>query len=157
MFFRMSNSPAAFQQFINYILEPWYQKYGCKKGKNYMDDIGIATKLAEIDLHIAMINDLFDIQAEHRLHLKLSKSIFMQPHMDFLGMRISKDGVTIDPAKIAGITDWPEEITTIKGVRAVLGIIGYLCMFILRFSFLVAPLTRLTGKDIPFKWMDECR
>jgi hypothetical protein len=95
-------------------LEPWYQKYGRKKGKNYMNDIGIATLASEAELHIAMTNNLFDILAEHRLHLKLSKSIFMQPHMDFLGMRISKDGVTIDPAKIAGITDWPEEITTVK-------------------------------------------
>jgi hypothetical protein len=137
-------------------LEPWYQKYGHKKGKNYMDDIGIATLASERDLHIAMTNDLFDILAEHGLHLKLSKSIFIQPHMDFLGMRISKDGVTIDPAKIAGITEWPEEITTVKGVCAVLGVIGYLCMFIPRFSFLAAPLTRLTGKDIPFEWTDKC-
>jgi hypothetical protein len=29
-------------------------------------------------------------------------------------------------------------------------------MFIPRFSFLAAPLTRLTGKDIPFEWTDEC-
>ena len=30
-------------------------------------------------------------------------------------------------------------------------------MFIPRFSFIAAPLTRLTGKDIPFKWTEECR
>ena len=72
-------------------------------------------------------------------------------------MRINKDGVTIDPAKIAGITDWPEEIHNLKGVRAILGIIGYHRMFIPRFSFIAAPLTRLTGKDIPFEWTEECR
>jgi hypothetical protein len=157
MFFGMSNSPGAFQRFINHILEPWYQKYGCKKGKNYMDDISITMLASEAELHIVMTNDLFNILAEHGLHLKLSKSIFMQPHMDFLGMRIGKDGVTIDSAKIAGITEWPEELTTVKGVRAVLGIIGYLRMFIPRFSFLAAPLTHLTGKDIPFEWTDKCR
>jgi hypothetical protein len=85
MFFGISNSPGTFQRFINYILEPWYQKYGRKKGKNYMDDIGIATLVSERDLHIAMTNDLFNILAEHGLHLKLSKSIFMQPHMDQQG------------------------------------------------------------------------
>ena len=109
------------------------------------------------DMHVNMVNDLFDILAAHGLHLKLSKSIFMQPQMDFLGMRINKDGVTIDPAKIAGITDWPEEIHNLKGVRAILGIIGYHRMFIPRFSFIAAPLTRLTGKDIPFEWTEECR
>ena len=43
MFFGMSKSPAAFQHFMNHILEPWYKKYRQKKGKNYMDDIGIGT------------------------------------------------------------------------------------------------------------------
>ena len=51
MFFSMSNSPGSFQCFINYILEPWYKKFGQKKGKNYMDDIGIGTKLSEWKLH----------------------------------------------------------------------------------------------------------
>ena len=30
-------------------------------------------------------------------------------------------------------------------------------MHITRFSFIAAPLTRLTGKDVPFIWNDECR
>ena len=30
-------------------------------------------------------------------------------------------------------------------------------MFIPRFSFIAAPLTRLTGKDVPFEWTEECR
>jgi hypothetical protein len=72
-----------------------------------MDDIGIATLSSERNLHIAMIHDLFDILTEHSLHLKLSKSTFMQPQMNFLGVRISKDGVMVNPAKIAGLKEWP--------------------------------------------------
>jgi hypothetical protein len=72
-----------------------------------MDNIGIATLLLELNLHVAMIHDLFNILAEHGLHLKLSKSTFMQPQMNFLGIQISKEGVTIDPAKIAGLKEWP--------------------------------------------------
>ena len=156
MFFGMSNSPAAFQCFMNHILEPWYKKYGRKKGKNYMDDIGIGTLLSKIDLHINMVDDLFNILAEHGLHLKLSKSVFMQPQMDFLGVRINREGVSIDPAKIAGIADWPEELTTVKQVYAVLGVCSYHRMHIPHFSFIAAPLTRLTGKDVPFVWDDKC-
>jgi hypothetical protein len=114
MFFGMSNSPGTFQRFMNHILEPWYVKYGRKKGKNYMDDIGIATLSSERDLHIAMIHDLFDILTEHGLHLKLSKSTFMQPQMNFLGIRISKDGVTVDPAKIAGLKEWPRHLKNLR-------------------------------------------
>ena len=110
MFFGMSNSPATFQRFMNAILEPWYKKYGQKKGKNYMDDISIGTKLSEWALHLAMIHNLFNILMAHGLHLKLSKSIFMQPQMDFLGVRISKDRVMVNPTKIAGIREWPRNI-----------------------------------------------
>ena len=99
---------------MNHILEPLYKKYGRKKIKNYMDDIGIATFLKDLDLHIAIIHDLFDVLAEHRLHLKLSKSTFMQPQIDFLGVHISKEGVTVDPAKIAGLKDWPRDLKNLK-------------------------------------------
>jgi hypothetical protein len=103
-----------------------------------------------------MIHNLFDICAAHRLHLKLSKSVFMQPQMDFLGVRISKDGISINPAKISGIADWPEELHMVKQFCAILGICGYHRMHIPHFSFIAAPLTQLTGKEIPFEWMDEC-
>jgi hypothetical protein len=45
----------------------------------------------------------------------------------------------------------------VKQVRAILGICGYHRMHIPCFYFIAAPLTRLTGKDIPFEWMDEYR
>jgi hypothetical protein len=77
MFFGMCNLPAAFQQFMNIILEPWYQKWGCKEEKNYMDNIGIRTLLKDIVKHIAMVHNLFYILATHGLHLKLSKSVFL--------------------------------------------------------------------------------
>jgi hypothetical protein len=155
MFFGMSNSPGTFQCFMNHILEPWYIKYGRKKGKNYMDDIGIATLSSERDLHIAMIHDLFDILTEHGLHLKLSKSTFMQPQMNFLGVQISKDRVTVNPAKIAGLKGWPRHLKNLREARGFLGVAGYHCMFVPGFSKLAAPITKLTSKGVPFVWGPE--
>ena len=137
---------------MNHILEPWYKKWGRKKGKNYMDDIGIGTKLSEHDTHLQMIHHLFNILAEHGLHLKLSKSTFMKPQMDFLGVRISKDGVTIDPAKITRIKNWPRHLKNLKEARGFLGVAGYHRMFVPNFSKIAAPITCLTGKDVPFEW-----
>jgi len=93
MFFGMSNSPASFQQFMNSILEELYEHFK-KKGihdiwrilQNYMDDCGIGTLLKDFKLHVEIIHFLFDLLARHGLHLKLSKSVFMQPQMDFLGV-----------------------------------------------------------------------
>jgi hypothetical protein len=155
MFFGMCNSPAAFQRFMNAILEPWYQKWGHKHGKNYMDDIGISTLNTEKEIHIEMVHDLFHLLATHGLHLKLSKSIFLQLQMDFLGVRISKDGITVDPAKVAGLRDYPRTLHNLKQVQGFLGCAGYHRMFCKNFSIIAAPLFCLTKKDVPFVWGKE--
>jgi len=152
----MSNSPPTFQRFVNHTLEPFYKKYGHRYLKNYMDDCGLGTKLINKALHVEMLHYLFDLLAVAGLHLKLSKSVFMQPQIDFLGIRISKNGTTIDPAKIAGISDWPEEIKTLKGARSFIGVAGYHCTFIPGFSQIAAPITQLFGKEVPFEWSQEC-
>ena len=114
MFFGMSNSPASFQQFMNSILEELYKHFE-KKGvlkiqhilQNYMDNCGIGTLLKDHKLHIKIIHFLFDLLVWHGLHLKLSKSVFLQLQMDFLGVCISKEGATVDPAKVAGLREYP--------------------------------------------------
>jgi len=78
---------------MNSILEELYE-YFEKKGvleiwhilQNYMDDCGIGTLLKDLNLHIAIIYFLFNLLTCHGLHLKLSKSVFMQLQMDFLGV-----------------------------------------------------------------------
>jgi len=159
MFFGMSNSPTSFQRFVNtHIMEEFGRKFG-EMGrrclKNYMDNFGLGTLLKDIDVHIQMIHFLFDLLAKHGLHLKLSKSIFMQPQMDFLGVRISKNGVTVDPAKIAGLAEYPHNIINLRQARGFLGVTGYHHMFVKNFSTIAAPITCLTGKDVPFEWGPE--
>ena len=155
MFFGMCNSPAAFQQFMNAILEPWYKKHGQKKGKNYMDDIAIGTLYKELDLHIEMIIDLFKILAAHGLHLKLSKSVFIKLQMDFLGVCISNDGVTDNPAKVTGLREYPRTLYNLKQARGFLGCTGYHRMFCKNYSIIAEPIFRLTRKDTPFVWGPE--
>ena len=91
-------------------MEEFCQKFrekGRRCLKNYMDDFRLGTTIKDTDIHIKMIHFLFDLLAKQGLHLKLSKSIFMQPQMDFLGIQISKDGITVDPAKIARLAEYP--------------------------------------------------
>ena len=125
--------------------------------KNYMDDCRISTKVTPEGrrLHIAIIHDFFDILAEHGLHLKPSKSVFLQPQMDFLGVRISKEGATIDPAKIAGLRDYPHILQNLRQARGFLGVAGYHRMFVPNFSTIAVPITCLTRKGIPFEWGPE--
>ena len=77
--------------------------------------------------------------------------------MDFLGMRLNCDGITINPSKIKGLTDWPRELKNPKEVWKVLRVLGYQRLFILNFAGFAWPLTSLLKKDATFKWTPECR
>jgi len=79
----------------------------------------------------------------------------MQPQMDFLGVRIAKDGVTIDPTKVAGLRDYPRTLVNLKQARGFLGVAGYHRMFVPQFSTIAAPITRLTRANVPFEWGPE--
>jgi len=158
MFFGMSNSPGSFQRFMNGILEELYQHFEKQvpdihqRFKNYRDNCGLGTLLKEKAIHIEIIHFFFNLLKKHGLHLKLSKSVFLQPQMDFLGVRISKEGATIDPAKVAGLREYPTELKDLRQVQGFLGVAGYHQMFCKDFSIIAVPLTALTGKDVPFEW-----
>ena len=74
----------------------------------------------------------------------------------FLGHVISKDGVSVDPAKIDSVVNW-ERPKSASDIQSFLGLAGYYRRFVQGFSSLAAPLTKLTRKNEPFNWSDECK
>ena len=75
--------------------------------------------------------------------------------MTFLGHVVSKDGIQVDPKMIEAILEWPRP-TTVTKVRGFLGLAGYYRRFVKDFSKIVAPLTRLTQKNVKFNWTNRC-
>ena len=61
---------------------------------------------------------------EHQLYAEFSKCEFYLEKLSFLGYIISKDGITIDPAKIEAIAKWKQLENPIE-VRSLLGLVGY--------------------------------
>jgi hypothetical protein len=111
--FGPSNCPAAMQHFMNHLFAPLYTKYG-GRFKNYMDDCGIFTKDGEEELHRQITCDFFAILRDNHLFLKPSKSTIEVTHMNFLGLRITLDGITINPAKVEAIRNWPRTPKNLK-------------------------------------------
>ncbi|KAK1670560.1 hypothetical protein QYE76_058719 [Lolium multiflorum] len=73
-----------------------------------------------------------------REHAKFSKCEFWLDQVEFLGHVISKDGIAVNPSKVASVLDW-EAPKNVKEIRGFLGMAGYYRRFIEGFSKIAGP------------------
>ncbi|XP_054825903.1 uncharacterized protein LOC129323394 [Eublepharis macularius] len=78
----------------------------------------------------------------HKLPIKLSKCEFHKKELDYLGYRISEQGLKMDPAKVKAVEDW-QAPTTRKQLQSFLGFANFYRQFIERFTQIALPLTDL--------------
>ena len=74
--------------------------------------------------------------------------------MTFVGYMVSKEGIGMDPSKVAAILDWPTP-KYLKEVQSFLGFANFYRKFILHYSSLTTPLTSLTRKGVKFTWSNK--
>ena len=68
---------------------------------------------------------------------------------------MSASSVSVDPEKVEVVMSW-ERPKSVFEIRSFLGLAGYYRRFIEDFSRLVAPMTKLTWKEVKFEWNDSC-
>src|ERR687885_1514720 len=145
--FGLTNAPAIFMDLMNRVCRPFLDKFVIV----FIDDILIYSKTeAEHESHLRQVLELLK---ENQLYAKFSKCEFWLREVQFLGHIICKEGIKVDPAKIEAVMNWksPRNPTEIKSF---LGLAGYYRRFIKDFSKIAGPLTKLTRKDVPYKWDD---
>ena len=147
--FGLAQAPAYFQTLINKVLKGLH-----KFAVAYLDDIIIFSKNEEE--HLDHLRIIFQRLKEAGLKLKRSKCDFMKTQIQYLGHLISSNGIQLLPEKLGSIKNMPAPWSA-KEVKQFLGLAGYYCKFVPWFSDLSRPLTRLTWKDILFKWTKECQ
>jgi ribonuclease HI len=93
---------------------------------------------------------------DNQPYAKFSKCEFWIDEVPFLGHIISKDGISMDLAKVTTLVGWkiPSSVTK---VWSFLGLAGYYRRFIEGFSKIEKPLTSLLEKGKEFKWTHECQ
>ena len=84
-----------------------------------------------------------------KLYAKFSKCSFWKKEIGFLGHRVSGEGVSVDSEKVKFIEEW-QRPSTLTEVRSFLGLAGYYRKFVKEFSSITKPLTKFTGKGVPF-------
>ena len=72
-----------------------------------------------------------------------------------LGHIVSKNGITVDKAKVELISNLPTP-KCVRGIRSFLGHAGFYRRFIKYFSAIAHPLCNLLAKDVHFAWSQAC-
>jgi len=85
-----------------------------------------------------------------------SKVRLAQPSLEFLGLKISANGISPTPDKVSLIQDWPKP-RTLTELRSFLGLTQFFRRFIRDYAKLASPLTNLTKKDQGIqRWSIDC-
>jgi RNase H-like domain found in reverse transcriptase/Reverse transcriptase (RNA-dependent DNA polymerase) len=151
MFFGMCNSPATFRAMMDSIFSNMIEE---QKVIVYMDNILIfAENQEELQERTKLVLQRL---REHNLFLKPKKCEFNKTTMEYLGLIIQEEKLSMDPVKLSGIRDWPT-LTTVKQVRGFIGFANFYRQFIKKFSELILLLNNLLWKDTKFDWNDQCQ
>ena len=154
MFFGLTNSPAMFCQTMARMFWHLVNKYPTELFV-YMDNTLIATK-QDTPCHREIINAVLTLLAKESYFLCPSNCIFKQWCIEYLGIIVDVDKLSIDPTKANGLQDWPRMLKTVKEVCSILGTLGYQQPFIPHYMDIAKPLTELTKKNHPFLWTPAC-
>ncbi|KAG5721949.1 hypothetical protein E4T56_gene18387 [Termitomyces sp. T112] len=129
--FRMTNSPATFQYFMNDIF-------------HNMNDVFVIVYLDDILIYS-------NLPVEHSEHCS-----FHTAEVKYLGVIVTPDGVHMDSTKVNAILNWPSP-RNVKEVQSFLGFANFYRCFIDNHSGITKPLNRLTQKDTPWDWDSKCQ
>lgn len=148
--FGARNAPAKFQRVMDGIIND--NNLGAF-AVCFVDDVLIFSKNPAD--HIRHIAAVLDAIAAAGLLVHPEKSTFAAASVDYLGHYVSAYGLTPQEAKVLAIRKMRLP-TSQTELRAQLGFFNYYRCYVVDFAAMAKPLTRLTGKNTPFEWTDEC-
>ncbi|KAL8296565.1 hypothetical protein RB600_001856 [Gaeumannomyces tritici] len=134
--FGLTNAPSTFQAYMHRALAGLIDHI-CVV---YLDDIIVFSQTEEE--HEQHVKQILDRLRLHELYAKQSKCEFFQDHVEFLGFRVSREGISMDPDRTKAIQEWqPPE--SYRDIQVFLGFANFYRKFIPGYSRVVAPMTGL--------------
>ena len=148
--FSLTNAPVAFQRFMNDIFSDLLDV--CIM--IYLDDIRI--NLNDMSKHHRHVKEVLKCLCKAGFYAKAEKCKFHSESVEYLGYILSPSGLTMSNDKVKIIQDWLEP-KKVKNIQSFLGFANFHRWFIFNYSDIVIPLTRLTWKDISWKFDSSCQ
>ena len=143
--FGISSAPEIFQRTMQKVL------VGTEGALCHMDDILVYGET--LQQHDRRLNLVLNKLREAGLTLNKEKCEFALTSIQFLGHRISQNGISADPNKVKAIRDFPSPRSK-KELRRFLGVCNYLTKFSPQLASMSKRLRTLLTKDAEW-WWDE--
>eukprot|EP00731_Ephydatia_muelleri_P005042 Em0002g1218a len=135
--FGVSSAPAIFQRTMEGILK------GIPYVHAYLDDI-LVTGTSESE-HLQILEQVLTRLEEVGIRLKESKCQFLLPSVEYLGYRISGNGIQPTEEKLRAIRDAPTP-RDLSQLKSFLGLLNYYGKFLPHLSSTLAPLYKMLSK-----------
>ena len=125
----------------------------CIRDRAYIVDLLIITTTSFED-HLDSLSKVLSRLKTYRLKVNIKKSFFAKPELEYLGYWITREGIQPIPKKIQAILRIAEPKTR-KQLRSFIGMMNFYRDMWIRRSHILAPLSKLTSKDVKWQWTEK--
>ena len=147
--FGLKNAAQAFQRLMDGILRDIPFTFV------YVDDILVASHSHEE--HLEHLRQLFQLLSANGLVINKSKCVFGVSELDFLGHRVTAQGIRPLPDRIAALRDC-DAPTDRTSLQRFLGMMNYYHRFIPHVADILTPLhAQASGKGQTIEWSKDCQ
>lgn len=146
--FGLRNAPATFQR----MMDVFRLSLSHIKLLIYLDDIIILSTTFEE--HLKDLQAVFDRLKEYNLTANREKCHFCCSRIKYLGHYITPQGLALDPEKVLAINKMKPP-SNVKHLLTFLQMCSWYRRFVQNFAKVTEPLSRLTKKNVEWKWETE--
>ena len=144
--FGLANAPATFQRTMEMAFDD-YRKFV----QIYIDDVVIHSKTWSE--HLQHLRKVFQRLRDQKLYVKRSKCEFGLTEVEFVGFKVSAQGVSTLESKLATIQAW-QSPKDVKEIQRFAGLTNFYQKFVPNYAEMMAPLSDLLKKKNPWVWGD---